>query len=143
VRDEVEKWLMDRPVTQVQFLEAQQQARVTLAVAGDELFDVFRATALKQANALGPIDDATWDRVHDEFVSRVGPAAGRALAKGNAAPLPGNVARGPVAIPASPPLGSINRCRLTDHLRRARRGSRPRVRPKPTRTTSCGRRSSP
>src|SRR6185503_17175839 len=56
VRDEVEKWLMDRPVTQVQFLEAQQQARVTLAVAGDELFDVFHAAAMKQAAALGPID---------------------------------------------------------------------------------------
>ena len=51
--------------------------------------DEFRAAAMKQAAALGPMDDATWNRVHDEFVSRVGPAAGRALAKGNAAPLPG------------------------------------------------------
>jgi hypothetical protein len=97
VRDEVEKWLNDRPVTQVEFREAQQQARVTLAVAGDELFDTFQAAASKQANAIGPMDEAAWGHVHDEFVSRVGPASGRALAKGSA----GTAA--PVAIPATPP----------------------------------------
>jgi hypothetical protein len=101
VRDEIEKWLNDRPVTQVEFRDVQQQARVTLAVAGDELFDTFRAAVAKQADALGPMDEPSWSRVRDEFIARVGPAAGRAMAMQN--PPANAAAPPPVAIPSAAP----------------------------------------
>ena len=103
VRDEVEKWLNARPVTQIEFRdEAQQQARVTLAVSGDEFFDAFRAAAQKQASALPPMDESAWGRVRDEFIARVGPAAGRAMAKPDANPQAAPLVK-PVVLPQAPP----------------------------------------
>src|SRR5439155_655502 len=103
VRDEVEKWLNARPVTQIEFRdEAQQQARVTLAVSGDEFFDAFRAAAQKQASALPPMDESAWGRVRDEFIARVGPAAGRAMAKPDANPQAAPLVK-PVLLPQAPP----------------------------------------
>jgi hypothetical protein len=104
VRDEVEAWLNARPVTRVEFRdEAQQQARVTLAVSGDELFDAFRAAATKQADTLPPMDEAAWARVHEEFVARVAPAAGRAMARATPAGEAPPAAQAPLALPATPP----------------------------------------
>jgi hypothetical protein len=97
VKEPVEKWLNERPVTQIEFRE-EHQARVTLAVAGDELFDTFHAAAAKQPNATGAMDDAAWARVRDDFVSRVGPAAGRAMAEATTAP-----SAIPIALPSAPP----------------------------------------
>jgi hypothetical protein len=86
-------------VTQVEFRD-QQQARVTLAVSGDELYDTFHAAAATQPSATGAMNPAAWDRVHDEFVTRVGPAAGKAMAKDGV-----NNATEPaqIALPTSPP----------------------------------------
>src|SRR5438552_9030705 len=107
VREEMEKWLNARPVTQVEFRDdAQQQARVTLAVAGDELFDTFRATVEKQpTNAIGPVDETAWGRVREEFIAKVGPsaAAGRALAKETPADQAPAVAAPAVVLPRTPP----------------------------------------
>jgi hypothetical protein len=78
VRGEVEQWLAARPITQVDF--PTDQARVTLAAPGDELFDTFRAAATKQKDVPLPADEKEWSRVRDEFIARAG-SANRGTAK--------------------------------------------------------------
>jgi hypothetical protein len=80
VSDAIDKWLSSRPVTQVDFPDS-QHVRVTLAAPADELFDTFRQAASKQTKVPLPKDEAEWGRVHDEFLSRVTPAATRGSAR--------------------------------------------------------------
>jgi hypothetical protein len=71
---DLEQWLAQRPVTQVEFRD-DLQVRTTLAVPGAELFDVFRKSAAKHPDAVGPVDEAGWYKVRDEFVARLAQAA--------------------------------------------------------------------
>jgi hypothetical protein len=101
VSTDVAKFLNDRPVTQVEFRD-NGQARVTLAVGGDELFDTFRSAVVKHPESAQAMDAAAWGRVHDEFVARVGPVIGRGA--GKAAPAEAAATQPlAIALPPSPP----------------------------------------
>jgi hypothetical protein len=74
IRTPVEQWLAARPVTQVEFRE-DYQVRVALATAADELFDTFRSAVTSAKPPLAALDDATWDRVRKDFVTRIAPTS--------------------------------------------------------------------
>ncbi|MEO6437310.1 MAG: hypothetical protein ABIP55_16325 [Tepidisphaeraceae bacterium] len=98
VAGEVETWLAGRPVTQVEFRD-ELQVRMTLAVPGDELFDVFRAAAVKVPDSTGPVNDAVWAKAREAFVARLAPMSCRGSARAGA----GKSRPSTVELPRSPP----------------------------------------
>jgi hypothetical protein len=83
VAAEMEQWLAQRPVTQVEFRD-DLQVRMTLAVPGAEMFEAFRASAGKHPEAIGPVDEAGWYKVRDEFVARLASTSCRGSARAGA-----------------------------------------------------------
>ena len=98
VRQDVEKWLDARPITEVVFDE-DQQVRLTLAVPGDELFDAVRASA-ERNKAVSGVDAAAWNAAREEFAARVGQSAARGEARAGDG---GGVQRAVIEIPRTPP----------------------------------------
>lgn len=83
VGEEVERWLVARPITQIEFADP-AQARVALAVPPEELFNTFRiaagTAAVKQQPVPLPRDENEWNKVRQEFVNHVTPAVTRGVA---------------------------------------------------------------
>ncbi len=103
VAEYVGKWLDARPVTQVEFRD-DHQARVSLSVPSDELFDLFRASAVNNSAPTGPMDDASWSRTRDEFTKRVAAvSSGRGGAGAAVAASEPTPALQPIVLPENPP----------------------------------------
>lgn len=98
VTAELEQWLAERPVTQVEFRD-DLQVRMTLAVPGAELFEVFRASAGKHPEAVGQIKETEWYAIRDAFVARMAATACRGLAQAG----PGKAGRLSSDLPRTPP----------------------------------------
>ena len=70
VRQAVQDWIATRPVTDVELLE-NGEVRLTVAAPGEELWDVFRDALSRQKEVAAPKDDAGWEKLRDEVVSRL------------------------------------------------------------------------
>ena len=83
--EEVERWLTARPITQIEFPQGADEARVALAVSPEQFFEAFRvaagAAAVKQEPVPLPEDENGWARVRAEFASRITPSVTRGVAK--------------------------------------------------------------
>lgn len=99
VATELEQWLAERPVTQVEFRD-DLQVRMTLAVPAAELFEAFRASAAKHPEAMEQIKETEWYPIRDAFVARMAATACRGLAQAG----PGKAGRGlSFDLPRTPP----------------------------------------
>jgi hypothetical protein len=101
VRADLETWLMNRPVTSVNFQD-DMAVRVTVAVEGEPLWNELLAAAGERDDLGFPRDDQSRFDVRREVLRRVQPTVGRALAKTGGAPAVA-VQRHAVAIPRDPP----------------------------------------
>jgi hypothetical protein len=98
VRDALQGWLMNRPVTAVEFGD-DLEVRVEVAVTGEDFWDELGSAA--GAGAL-PQDEAERRALRAEVLRRIEPAVGRAYAKGDRDARPEH-AGGGVEIPREPP----------------------------------------
>jgi hypothetical protein len=77
VRDAVQNWVATRPVTNIEFRD-NGEVRLTVAAPGEDLWSVLRDALDKQNQVPAPTDEAGWQRLHDDVVSRLrSPVGGR------------------------------------------------------------------
>jgi hypothetical protein len=107
VHQSLRKWLVARPVTQIEFRD-DLQVRVTLIALGDELFDAFRAAATAQKDVPLPTEAVAWSGIRGVFESRAGAAEGRATAVPGDAPRAGRAQRAASAATGAVPPAATN-----------------------------------
>ena len=102
VRDALQGWLMNRPVTSVEFRD-DLEVRVAVAVTGEDVWDEL-VSAVGDGTAL-PVDKAERDALRGEVLRRVEPAVGRGYVKGDGGNRaePGDGGGDVVEIPLDPP----------------------------------------
>ena len=77
VRDAIQNWVATRPVTSIEFRD-NGEVRLSVSAPGEELWTVFRDALGRQNDVPSPRDDAAWQRLHDDVVSRLrSPVGGR------------------------------------------------------------------
>lgn len=105
VRDALEGWAMNRPVTSVEF-EPDLEVRVTVAASGEDFWDELVAITADRADIPFPKDDGTRSDLRQRVLARIEPTVGRArAARPGVPPDAAAVERAaqPVVIPAHPP----------------------------------------
>jgi hypothetical protein len=106
VRDALEGWLMNRPVTSVEFND-DLEVRVAVAIDGESFWNELAAGVGDRKDVPFPADDQARDELRRQVLARVEPTVGRAVAKAAGAARPGNAPPLPAAtsvdIPRDPP----------------------------------------
>lgn len=102
VHDALEGWLMNRPVTSVEFGD-DLEVRVAVAVTGEDFWNELAAAVGDRKDLPFPQDEEGVRALEAEVLRRVEPAVGRARAKDGAAGAARPAEREQIAIPDRPP----------------------------------------
>jgi hypothetical protein len=99
VRKELEQYLLDRPVTDVQFRD-DKQVEVTLSAPPTETFETVRE-AVEKTDGAPKLDEQQWSQVREKFVQSVAPATGIGQLPQNAVVIPEQLS---VRLPQQAPI---------------------------------------